>query len=81
MNREITNVAIPKVQNVGQCAIYQIDLKNEYREWTVLKRFNAFKILEQVLAQKFQHTALVQFIPKLPRKKLNICGSYRSRVY
>ena len=49
-DREITHLAIHKAQIVGQgepLVLYQIDLRNDIGEWTVLKRFSAFKALEE----------------------------------
>jgi hypothetical protein len=50
-DQEITHVTIKKAQIVGDqtgpVVLYQVDLRNDYREWTVLKRFKAFKQLEE----------------------------------
>eukprot|EP00475_Leptophrys_vorax_P029563 TRINITY_DN4352_c0_g1_i2.p3 TRINITY_DN4352_c0_g1~~TRINITY_DN4352_c0_g1_i2.p3 ORF type:complete len:130 (-),score=40.30 TRINITY_DN4352_c0_g1_i2:549-938(-) len=84
-DREITQVSIKKAQIVGDqsgpVVLYQVDLRNDYREWTVLKRFKAFKQLEEDLLRLFGKTAAGQQIPRLPQRKLKLFVDHVDRVF
>jgi len=85
VDREITNVSIKKAQVVGDdsgaVVLYQVDLKNDFREWTVLKRYKLFSQLDEDLHRVLGKTELADRLPKLPPKRFRLFVDHLDKAF
>lgn len=66
-DQEVTGIAVPSTRTMSDHILYQIEVSNdrlaeEYRKWTVLKRFGQFYIMDQELRAQLN----LSIVDKLP---------------